>query len=466
MSAATAAERTPARVRILFSSASVAGNALSQTWALWLLYFYAPPADASIATRVPEIAGLDPRVVLGAALTLARVLEAIDDPLIGYWTDRTRSRWGRRIPFVLFGTPWWCLLFVLLFLPPDAGASGLNLAYLFTIAFIFFAVTNVAGAAMEALLPHLARTNEDRVSVATWQMVFGVTGAAIGLSLSSLLVDLAGFAWMAATIAGIALVARYTALFGTWRYARTDATPSTRGFKLALRNTFRNRNFLAYLPSFVCFQVGLHMLTALLPFYVSAVLFDVRVFGLSGREHEGTFTFMLTILVIVGMLSAVPFFAAFARRRGKAAAYRLAMLGATLYLPLLFFAGFLPAVPVLAQAAIAIFLAGAPTAGVFLFPNIITADIADDDARRTGTRREAMFYGSQNLVEKLATAVAPLLFALVLLAGDSAEEPLGIRLVGPAAALFVLLGYLSFSRYTLSPDVPVPLGPSKRATGS
>ncbi len=452
MSATGVAARLPARVRVLFASASVAGNALTQTWALWLLYFYAPPSGADIETRVPEIGGLDARVVLGATLTAARVLEAIDDPLIGYWTDRTRSRWGRRIPFVLFGTPWWCLLFVLLFLPPDAGASGVNLAYVFVVAMIFFAMSNVASAAMEALLPHLARTNEDRVSVATWQLVFGVSGAAVGLSLSSLLVDLVGFAWMAATIAAIALTARYTALAGTWRFARTDDVPSTPGFRLALTNTFRNRNFLAYLPSFVCFQVGSQLLTALIPFYVAVVLSDVTVFGFNGRDDEGTFSFMLTIMVIAGILVAVPFFAALARRRGKAAAYRTAMLSATLYLPLLFFAGFLPGVPSVVQAVAMIFLAGLPIAGVFLFPNIITADIADDDARRTGTRREAMFYGSQNLVEKLATSLAPLLFALVLLAGDSADDPLGVRLVGPVAALFVLLGYLSFSRYSLNPD--------------
>ena len=60
-----------------------------------------------------------------------------------------------------------------------------------------------------------------------------------------------------------------------------------------------------------------------------------------------------------------------------------------------------------------------------------------------------MFYGAQNLVEKLASSVTPLLFAVLLLAGDSASDPLGVRLVGPAAGLFVLLGYLSFRRYRL-----------------
>lgn len=443
----------PRRVRVLYSSAGVAGSTLSQAWALWLIYFYAPPGDADIATRIPEVGGLDPRVVLGITLTLARLIEAVDDPLIAYWTDRTRSRWGRRVPFVLFGTPWWCLLFVLLFTPPAEGSAIINVVYIFVLAQLFFLLNNLAGAAMEALLPHIARRNADRVSVASMQVVFGVAGAVIGLSLSSLLVDLVGFVGMSAVIAAISLATRYVALAGSWRYAVTDATPARAGVRRAFRATFTNPNFLAYLPSFVSFQIGVQMLTALLPFFVAAALGDAELLGLTGADNEGTFIFLLTVMVIGGMLAGVPLFASLARRRGTARTYRAAMLGAAAYFPLLFFAGYLPGIPALPQALLAIALAGVPMAGVFLFPNVLTADIADDSARLTGTRREAMFYGSQNMVEKFATSFAPLLFALVLLAGDSAADPLGVRLVGPIAGLLVLAGYLSFRSYNLSaPD--------------
>ncbi len=441
----------PLRVRVFYSSASIAGNALSQAWALWLIYFYAPPGDADIPVRIPELGGLDPRVVLGITLTLARVMEALDDPLIAYWTDRTRSRWGRRIPFVLFGTPWWCLLFVLIFTPPVEGSSMANVVYIFVVAQLYFLLNNVAGSAMEALLPHIARRTADRVSVAALQVVFGVGGAAIGLSLSSLLVDLLGFVGMATVIASIAVTTRYVALAGSWRHAATDATPAHPGVMRALRATFTNRNFLAYLPSFVTFQVGVQMLTALLPFFVAAVLGESKLLGLTGSDNEGTFIFLLTVMVISGALAAVPLFAAVARRRGTATTYRAAMLGAAAYFPLLFFAGYVPGIPALHQSLVAIGLAGVPMAGVFLFPNIITADIADESALSTGTRREAMFYGSQNMVEKFAISLAPLIFSLVLLAGDSAANPLGVRLVGPIAGLLVLAGYISFRSYELAP---------------
>lgn len=450
--------RLPAHVRFLYGFHSVAGNAMSQAWSLWLVYFYAPPSDATISARIADMGGFDARVVLGATLTFARILEAFDDPLIGYWTDRTKSRWGRRLPFVLGATPVWVILFFLLFTPPLEEASAGNLVYLFAVAIVFYASSNLSGAPMEALLPTLARRADDRLSIASWQLVFGVTGAVIGLSLSSLLVEFFGFTVMAGTVAAIALAVRYGTVFSLWKYVAADATPATPGFVRAVRDTLTNREFLAYLPSFVLFQMGLQMLTALLPFFVDAVLIDAEVFGFSGAENTGLFTFILTATVITGVLSTIPLYRALARRSGKARAYRVAMLWTAGWFPALFFAGFIPGVPEFPQAIVMVFVAGMATAGVFLFPNILTADIVDYDATRTGTRREAMFYGTQNMVEKMAGALSPLVFAAVLLAGDSAEDPLGVRLVGPVAGLLVLIAFLSFRRYSLAPDVPGPRG--------
>jgi glycoside/pentoside/hexuronide:cation symporter, GPH family len=446
--------RTPARVRFSYGFASVAGNAITQTWSLWLVYFYAPPSDATIAARVSDAWGLDARVLLGLTLTVARLIEALDDPLIGYWTDRTKSRWGRRLPFIVAFTPFWALAFVFFFLPPFAEASTGNLVYLFLLAMAFYMLSNLSGSAQEALLPTIARRADDRLSIATWQLVFGVVGAIVGLSVSSLVVDHFGFAAMAITVASIAFAVRYGNMVVIWRYAKADATPSAPGLKRAIRETFSNPQFLAYLPSFVLFQMGLQMLTAVLPFFVDTVLRDSTAFGLRASENTGTFTFMLTSAVIVGILAAIPFYRRLALRYGKARAYRVAMLWSAGAFPLLFFAGFVPWLPSVGQAMAVILFCGMATAGVFLFPNILTADIVDDDAERNHTRREAMFYGAQNMVEKAATAGSPLIFALILLAGDSAENPLGIRLVGPVAGLLVLVAWVSFRKYSLHPDVP------------
>src|SRR3990172_3023197 len=116
-------EKIPGKPRIIYASASFGGNVLSRTGTLWLIYFYAPPADADLPTIVP-------RFTLGAILLAIGIEDAIDDPLIGYWSDRTRTRWGRRIPFVVLSTPFYALFFFLLFTPPGADRSVLvNVLY-------------------------------------------------------------------------------------------------------------------------------------------------------------------------------------------------------------------------------------------------------------------------------------------------------------------------------------------------
>jgi glycoside/pentoside/hexuronide:cation symporter, GPH family len=427
----------PLRTRLLYASSSLGGEALSQSRGLWLLYYYAPPADAELETLLPL-------GVAGVVLFAARLAESLDDALIGYWSDRTRSRLGRRLPFILGGTPFWALFAFLLFTPPTAAGDVATAAYLFLVLELFFLAGTLSGGPYEALLPEIARTSADRVSVVGFRVYFGAAGGAVGLVAGGLLVDKAGFQTMALTMAVLALVSRYVGMAGVWRRASRTQPPAEMPFWTAMRATFTNRPFLAFLPTFVLFQIGLQMLLGVLPFYVDAVL---------GVDEEGTWVAILTAVAIGTAVAAVPLFSRFARRMSKRRAYGTAMLSAALVFPLLAVAGFVPGIPKEAQIVSTMALAGIPLAGVYLFPAALTADIADYDSLRTGLRREGVYFGTQNFVEKTATSAAPLILTGLLLLGNTAADPLGIRLVGPVAGLLVFLGYLVFRSYKLPDDV-------------
>jgi GPH family glycoside/pentoside/hexuronide:cation symporter len=140
-------------------------------------------------------------------------------------------------------------------------------------------------------------------------------------------------------------------------------------------------------------------------------------------------------------------------RRGKAWAYSRAMLIAALYLPWLFFMGFLPGVGRVLQAFLFVAFIGIPMTAMNAFPNAIMADIIDYDELETGERREAMYYGAQATLEKMASALYPPILALLLVVGSTADNPLGIRLVGPMAGLLCLAAYLCFRGYRLPDQV-------------
>jgi GPH family glycoside/pentoside/hexuronide:cation symporter len=427
----------PLRTKLAYASSSLGSEALGQSRGVWLLYYYAPPEDADI----PEL--LSPGVVAGILLA-ARIIGSLDDVLIGYWSDRTDSRWGRRVPFILAGAPLWALFAFITFTPPaDAGAAATAI-YLFFVLEFFNIFASLTGGPYEALLPELATTNRDRLTIVGMRVYFGAAGGAVGLVVASLLRDWVGFQIMAMSMAALALGFRYLGLAGVWTRAVERVKPPRMSLREALRATFANRNFLLFLPSFVLFQVAFEMVRAVLPYYANEVL---------ERENEGTWVAILTGIAIVTMIATIPFFVRLAERTSKRAAFSTAMLGAAITFPLLFFAGFIPGIPDFAEAAVLMVIVGVPLAGVFLLPANLTADIIDDELERTGLRREATYYGAQNFVERTATAIALPTVLLLLLFGRTTDDPLGIRLVGPAAGAFVLVGYLIFRRYELPDSV-------------
>jgi GPH family glycoside/pentoside/hexuronide:cation symporter len=447
---AGAVDEAPPLARLLYASHSFGSSVLSRTQQAWLIFFFAPPAGEQAETIVP-------RVTLTSILLGLGILDAIDDPLIGYWSDRTRSRWGRRAPFILLATPFYAFFFFLFWTPPDGAVAAA--VYIALIVFFQRIAGTLSGGPMEALLPEIARTPASRVSNVAWQFVFGALGAVVGLVATGVIKDVWGFAVMGAIVAVIALVSRYIGLAGVWRHLRRDVEPVRFGIRESFTTVFRNDQFLYFLPTFIFFNMAVLLLTAALPFYADVVILgdrdemDLDVLGRTFSLGEGSVSSLLFASTIIAVLIALPFVFRLAMKIGKARVYSIAMLLGALAFPLLFFMGLVPGIGVLPQSLIFVALVGLPMAGVFTFPNAILADIADYDAIRTGQRREALYYGAQNVLEKWTGSLMFPIFAGLLLLGETTDNPLGIRLMGPVAGAAALLGYLAFRGYWLPDNV-------------
>jgi len=414
--------------KLLWGVAGLGIEALRQSRTAWLVYFYAPPSDAGQTARLSLI-------VVSLLLFGGKLFEAFVDTLIGYWSDRTTSRLGRRLPFILLASPPMALFAVLLFAPPARLHGGGVALYFFIALELFFLCNSLVSVPYEALMPEIALTSEERVSLSGWCVLFGVVGAGVGLIGSGLLISAFGYWAMALVMALLSLGGRAIGVTAVWKRARRDTPPTPLAFRTTLRFTFANRPFLAFLLSSVLFSTALAMLIGLLPYFVSSVL---------RKSDTGTWSSLLTAVGIGSMTLALPFFAWLARRTSNQQAYLVAMLASAVAFPVLFFAGLLPGISREAQALLALVIVGAPLAGVYLFPGPIIADLCDDEARTLGVRREGMFFSAQSFMDKVTEAFAPLLLGLILLLGNSRENVLGIRLVGPIAGLVVFAGYLLF----------------------
>jgi GPH family glycoside/pentoside/hexuronide:cation symporter len=426
----------PLQNKLCYAASSLGSNLVFQALAAWLVFFYSPPTEAGRAVLIPI-------ATIGLLLGIGRFIEAFDDPAIGWLSDRTSSKWGRRTPFIFLATPFIAIFFALLFAPPQNQTQIFYIFYFFIILQLFFLAHTISEAPLAALLPEIVKTTKERVEISAYKVVFGVAGAALGLVGTGIVISRFGFGVMGILVGVISALSFYLALAGVLKYQDKKVKPSTLPLLPSMFALLRNNPFLAFSAGLVLFSLGMNLLILLLPFFVTVIL-----------GKGATTVSFLTAIVMIVMIASLPLMSKFAKNFGKKAVYSGSMLAVALIFPLLYFIGFLPFLPKLAQAILFVAFLGIPFSAQFLFPNAIMADVCDFDFLKTGKRREALLYSLQDTLQKFSLAASAIIFGLVLqFFGFSQTNPLGLRLMGLFAGMFVFLGFLIFFRYYQLPDV-------------
>ena len=453
---------------MLLASDHVGLQAIQYFRQSWMLFFLVPPLGEGIA-RVPDVAILgldvDARVFAGLLIFSGRFVDAFTDPLIGWWSDRTRSRWGRRIPFILFSTPFYALFAAMIWILPTEDPSLWNVVYFVIMLELFFVAATMSSGALEALVPEVTHGAADRMNLVGLIFLFAIFGAGLGLAGSGALIDAYGYQVVGVILAIVALVFRYLSLSAIWKHAPRDTEPAKVEFLRGMKETLRNPQFVCYLPTFVMFTTGVGILLGWMPFFASELL---------QAEEEGTTASLVSTVVIIGaVISGLVFWVALNRLGfSKRRVYGACLVASGAAFPLLGLVGLAPVGGLVTQGLVLSFIAGLPMAAVFMLPKGLTADIADYDAMINGERREAMFYTTQNFFEKITFALPPALLSLVLLLGDTTENPLGLRLAPVVAGVLALLGITLWHRYRLPDTInretvtEAGLLPARPATGA
>ncbi|MDX3534786.1 MFS transporter [Streptomyces sp. MB09-01] len=334
----------------------------------------------------------------GAIVFVPKAWDALLNPLVGRASDRTRTRWGARRPYVLGGGLAMALAFALTFagpLPGTAGAWFTAAGYLLTAtAFAFFQVPYVAMPA------ELADRDEDRMRLVGGRVaVIGVAALVTGAAAPALVEagggGLAGHRW--AGVFGGAVIA----LGALWVFAGTsgggrrgrvlESEPSLRRQFAAARG---NPSFMALLRCVVAQSVATGVLLAGAPYFADHVLHDSAGVGP-----------MVAAFVAPNLLT-LPLWSRLRGRRGHAFASALFAAGCLLFLA----APVLPPAAVLATMA----LAGTGHAGQLLFLYAMLPQCIADDTARTERRQAGVLSGLFTTGEALGVALGPFLYGLVL----------------------------------------------------
>lgn len=408
----------PAWKIAVYGLGSFASSLMTTSIVTWLLY-YASGAHLGFDGAAHGL--------IGFAMAIGRIVDALADPYVGRWSDRTRTAIGRRLPFVLGGAVPMAAAYALLWLPYTGEPLLVAAVRLGVTLSVFFALYTVVVCPYLAMLPEIATDTKTRVRLATWQAGASIAGGGAMILLTPHLLGVIGFERMAAAIAAVAVACYALVGLAFWRGPRLEAPPRpapedggwTAPLRAAVRMIAREPAFARYLLGVAALWIGLNIVNISLPYMVTVLLERPRAaLGLVGLLNVG------------GTVAMIPWIGRVVSRWGKVQALR----GAALVLAV--------AVPLVALGRAGVWLAvlasGPALALVYTLPHPILADITDLRRREHGDGEEALHFGAQGIALKSALALAAwgtgLLYAKL---GAGPDAAYGIR----AAA--ILSGLLS-----------------------
>ncbi len=339
-----------------------------------------------------DIARLKP-IYVAVILLIGGVWDAINDPMIGVWVDRVRSRWGRRRPFFLFGALPYAIFFIMLWWVPS-WSNQLALAGYYALAYLLYDTAfTVVSVPYSALTPELTEDYDERTSLNGYSQAVSILGGLIAAIAVPMLKDSfsdqkTGF-FVAGLVFGILAFLTYLLLFFTINEKFPNARKISYDAFKAIRITFRNQAFRYAAGIYLTAWAAVNLVGTELLYYLKYLM---------GMEKD--FELILGLLMGCGLL-CVPLVVWLSRKKGKQSAYIISM---TWWIVILLALALLPTswgwiIYLLAASA------GLGVAAAHVIPAAMIPDVIEQDELETSLRREGTFYGILVFFQKVGTAV-------------------------------------------------------------
>ena len=424
-------EKVPSRMRFGFSIADVGFNIAYQTTALFIMYFF-----TDVFGIVPAFAGM--------IILLSKIWDAVTDPIMGAISDRTRSRWGKFRPYLLFGALPLGLAMFLLWQSPELSQTGKNI-YSLIMYLLLSTMLTVVIVPYQASLPTLTLDSKERSSILGTRAVFSIIGTLIAAAATLPLVSMLGGEnqqkgySMMGLVYGIIIVVTTIFCFATIRERfHSSGGKEKVGVKEVFRSIVKNRPFIVL---------------------IFGVLFSVSAFSMQGAVINYFFKYNLNqeglavvafAALFVAAAAGTPLFVWISKVKSKRFAYNLGMAVMAVNGLLLFLVG-----DINVWLTIGLFIiSGVCLATNWLCPWTMVADTIEYAEWKTGLRREGIQYGIFFFIMKVASALAGFLVGTTLaISGYMANEVqstsalLGIKIsitLIPAALLVIAIVFISF----------------------
>jgi GPH family glycoside/pentoside/hexuronide:cation symporter len=380
------------------------------------------------AIFLTDAVGLEPRLASVAAL-LGVVWDAINDPLVGMLSDRVKTRWGRRRPFLLFFAIPFGLGFLALWWAPP-WHSQIALMITVTLAFMLSDTLQTL-----VIVPYLSMTPEitpdydDRTTLTGYRMVFNLVASLAAAVSGPTIIDMAlkagmsqqqGYLIMGGIFGGLASLPFLLIFFVVKEEPSTQVEAEEHiPLREILRTAWGNVPFRYATALYMLNWIPFDLVGLMLPFYLAYwvgrgnLLASVNVFGGELALESAVFALLLVTAVV-----AIPLWTWLSHRYSKRSAYIVGMGFWAVVQMFIFFIQPGQATLIMTMAV----LAGLSVSTAHVLPDAIFPDVIEWDELRTGHRHEGIYYGTKNFIRKVTGALA-IFFALQVLGWFGYQAP-------------------------------------------
>ncbi len=409
--------------KLLYGVGDVGNAVVNSAIGFFLMIFY---TDGALIA--PALAS--------SALLVGKIWDGINDPLFGWISDRTSTRFGKRRVYMIFGAlPLAIAVMLLWIVPGGLGDVGVFvwIAFTFILFDTLWTLTNVP---YYALTAELTDDYDERASLTAYRMLLGVPAFIVGAALTPAIVGLfpskrAGYAVIGVIYGLLAAAALWICAAGVRERSKIRESKSETPALSALTTTFKNRPFVRLILAYLVANTAFALIKTLLAYFLTYQM---------GMEAQVPIV-MFLLLVFVGLF-LFPW-KALSDRWNKGPAYALGLGIGGLAVAATFL---LPPDPSPWIYVIAI-VAGIGFSANWVFPWAMVPDVVEYDRLETGEHRGGMFYGVWGLAVKISEALgitvsgwALQLYGYVPNVAQSEQTLFGIRLFfGPIPLIFFLL---------------------------
>jgi len=344
-----------------------------------------------------NILGVDPALA-GLALLLPKLWDVISDPIMGGISDVTRSRMGRRRPYLVFSSIPFGIVFFFLFMAPHYASSlavALHVGLLFALGCTIFTIYNVPYSSMVA---EMSDDYNERMSITSFRMIGSSIGVLLAGGLALPLVEMGGGGEVGFQFMGIIFGSLITVfcLICAWATRNARTLPAAVGGKVSFRKqvkiAFKNLPFRSLIVMYIFQSVAMGVLMAGLVYYVKYVM----------KLPETAMGIIFPVLFVTAIVF-IPVWVQVGVRLGKIKAYSMGICILSVMLVSLFFTA--PSQMGLFYGQI--FLLGIGFSSFQLFPFSMLPDTIEFDEMQSGMRREGVFSGIWACGQKTAYSVGP-----------------------------------------------------------